>query len=127
MVNYCISSFFLSAIVFESDPRFLLFRKGDGIIALSPKTYHCFMLGDVQGTGSKYSCKGTQKVLNQLNATHYYKVLRTQQKHWVENRGENSAVFYCVLYHCVAFCLQDCGSEMDALSSTVRGRPDYLS
>jgi len=108
----------------------VLFRKGDGIIALSPKTYHCFMLGDIQGTGSKYSCKGTQKVLNLLNATHYYKVLSTQQKHWIENRGENSAVFSSSVLSCVTVLLsafQDCGSKRGALCSTVRERPDYLS
>ena len=73
--------------------------ESDAIIALAPKSYHCFNLVDpdqsdpnlplIHGKafkGIKTSCKGVQKT-NELTAADYYRVMDSKQAKYIINRG----------------------------------------
>jgi len=47
--------------------------RGDGIVALCSKTYYCF------GVEDKFSCKGINKRLNDINTSTYMDVLLTKR------------------------------------------------
>jgi hypothetical protein len=57
---------------------------GDGMIALSSKTYFCF------GAEDKFSCKGVNRKTNQITKDKYMDVLLTKQSGSGSNRGFRS-------------------------------------
>ena len=64
-----------------------LFReeyRGDGIVALCSKAYYCF------GVEDKFSCKGINKRLNNINTNTYMDVLLTKRSGNGTNRGLRS-------------------------------------
>ena len=55
---------------------------GDGIVALNSKSYYCW--GE---KGNKFSSKGLNKRINQLNKDSYLNVLNTKKSFMGKNRG----------------------------------------
>ena len=58
--------------------------RGDGIVALCSKTYYCF------GVEDKFSCKGINKRLNDINKCTYMDMLLTKRPGSGTNRGFRS-------------------------------------